>query len=151
MLTRLKTRCHCLRIDHHNNKLPETCNILFLPRHHLSSMDMTLSDYDGRTALHLAAAEGHMSCVDFLLAQCGVPYDPRDRWGSRPLNEAETFGHQAVVKYLKEWEHAHPPGAQPEPKPESPDTILEPKPDANDAVKDPSIREIVTRNGDKVL
>jgi glutaminase len=26
-----------------------------------------MGDYDGRTALHLAAAEGHIRCVRFLL------------------------------------------------------------------------------------
>lgn len=43
-------------------------------------MDMTLSDYDGRTALHLAAAEGHLNCVQFMLEQCSVPHNPKDRW-----------------------------------------------------------------------
>jgi glutaminase len=42
-------------------------------------MDMTISDYDGRTALHLAAAEGHLDALDFLLGTCAVPPEPRDR------------------------------------------------------------------------
>jgi len=53
--------------------------MIFFFRHMLSGMDMTLSDYDGRTALHLAAAEGHLTCVQFLLEQCSVPLKPRDR------------------------------------------------------------------------
>ena len=40
---------------------------------------MNLGDYDGRTALHLAAAEGHVRCVKFLLDTCGVKHDPKDR------------------------------------------------------------------------
>lgn len=54
-------------------------NYLFFFRHRLSGMDMTLSDYDGRTALHLAAAEGHFECVQFLVEQCNVPCNPKDR------------------------------------------------------------------------
>ena len=42
-------------------------------------VDMNLGDYDGRTALHLAAAEGHVRCVKFLLDTCGVKHDPKDR------------------------------------------------------------------------
>ena len=62
----------------------------------------TFSDYDGRTALHLAAAEGHLDCVTFLLS-CGVPHDPKDRWGNLPIDEAETFGHEKVAEYLRLW------------------------------------------------
>jgi glutaminase len=75
-----------------------------LRRHKLSGMDMTLADYDGRTALHLAAAEGHIHCVNFLLQQCNVPHDARDRWGKSPLEEAVTFGHSAVIEILQDWD-----------------------------------------------
>lgn len=73
-------------------------------RHKLSGMDMTLSDYDGRTALHLAAAEGHVDCVEFLLRKCGVPNDVRDRWGRTPLEEATIFGHTIIIELLQNWE-----------------------------------------------
>ncbi|XP_041765883.1 glutaminase liver isoform, mitochondrial isoform X1 [Anopheles merus] len=79
-------------------------DVTALRRHKLSGMDITLSDYDGRTALHLASAEGHYECVRFLLEHCGVPHDPKDRWGNRPIDEAETFAHEDVVTLLRQWE-----------------------------------------------
>lgn len=79
-------------------------DVTALRRHKLSGMDISLSDYDGRTALHLASSEGHLECVKFLLEQCEVPHEPKDRWGNTPLDEAETFAHDDVVAYLQAWD-----------------------------------------------
>ncbi|XP_022914987.1 glutaminase kidney isoform, mitochondrial isoform X2 [Onthophagus taurus] len=80
-------------------------DITALRRHKLSGMDMTLSDYDGRTALHLASAEGHVECVDFLLKYCNVKYNVKDRWGKTPTDEALAFGHMQVVELIQNWEN----------------------------------------------
>lgn len=48
-------------------------------RLHLCGIDMSLHDCDGRTALHVAACEGHYDICEYLLRQCGVKHDKRDR------------------------------------------------------------------------
>uniref|UniRef100_A0A8C4DMU2 glutaminase n=1 Tax=Dicentrarchus labrax TaxID=13489 RepID=A0A8C4DMU2_DICLA len=68
----------------------------------LSSMDMEQRDYDSRTALHVAAAEGHGEVVRFLLEACKVNPVPKDRWGNTPMDEAVHFGHHDVVTILRD-------------------------------------------------
>ena len=69
--------------------------------------DMDISDFDGCSPLHLAAAEGHLECVKFLLQSCDVSVEPTDRWGFTPLSEAERFGHNHVVDFLQYWMHCN--------------------------------------------
>ena len=59
------------------------------------------TDYDGRTPLHLAAAEGHQHIVAYFIQQ-GLTLNPQDRWGGTPLDDAKQAGHEAVVSLLRE-------------------------------------------------
>ncbi|XP_045079640.1 glutaminase kidney isoform, mitochondrial isoform X2 [Coregonus clupeaformis] len=77
-----------------------------LRRFALSSMDMELKDYDSRTALHVAAGEGHVDVVRFLTDACKVNPFVKDRWGNIPLDDAMQFGHGAVVKVLQDYQVA---------------------------------------------
>jgi ankyrin repeat protein len=52
------------------------------------SMDLNQGDYDRRTALHLAANEGHLEVVE-LLCDSGADINVKDRWGDRPLDDAK--------------------------------------------------------------
>lgn len=64
-------------------------------------VDLDRGDYDDRTALHLAAAEGHLHVVEYLLSKdCAV--SPKDRWGATPLADALKNGHGEVAEALKQ-------------------------------------------------
>ncbi len=56
-------------------------------------------DYDGRTALHLAAGEGALDALRYLLAH-GHPLDPHDAWGATPLDDARRGAHGDAVALL---------------------------------------------------
>lgn len=63
-------------------------------------VDVTICDYDRRSALHLAASNGHAHIIKYLLAQAdsnGRKKDAvravRDRWGNSPSQDADREGH----------------------------------------------------------
>uniref|UniRef100_A0A7N9B137 glutaminase n=1 Tax=Mastacembelus armatus TaxID=205130 RepID=A0A7N9B137_9TELE len=86
-----------------------TGDVSALRRFALSSMDMEQRDYDSRTALHVAAAEGHAEVVRFLLEACKVNPVPKDRWGNTPMDEAVHFGHHDVVTILRDYHNKYSP------------------------------------------
>ena len=74
--------------------LDEVCALI------ASGVDPNISDYDGRTALHLAASEGHYEVVVYLLDQ-NVDPSPVDRWGGTPVADAARGSHQDIVDLLE--------------------------------------------------
>ncbi|GMT36122.1 hypothetical protein PFISCL1PPCAC_27419, partial [Pristionchus fissidentatus] len=75
-------------------------NLELLHRYYMKGFDLEMADYDGRTALHIASAEGHYEIVKFLLGTAGVTHDPKDRWGNTPLEDAIKFKHTAIERAL---------------------------------------------------
>eukprot|EP00005_Dracoamoeba_jomungandri_P007280 CAMPEP_0174264124 /NCGR_PEP_ID=MMETSP0439-20130205/21398_1 /TAXON_ID=0 /ORGANISM="Stereomyxa ramosa, Strain Chinc5" /LENGTH=470 /DNA_ID=CAMNT_0015349851 /DNA_START=163 /DNA_END=1572 /DNA_ORIENTATION=- len=65
-------------------------------------VDVDAFDYDKRTALHLAAAQGHDEVAKYLIHRAGAFVNPLDRWNNTPLDEAVREGHKTTVKILRE-------------------------------------------------
>ncbi|CAD5226897.1 unnamed protein product [Bursaphelenchus xylophilus] len=70
-------------------------------RMYMQGCDLEMKDYDKRTALHLAASEGHPDIILFLLNIAKVKVDPRDRWNRTPLEDAQAGNHLACIKLLE--------------------------------------------------
>ncbi|XP_067219186.1 60 kDa lysophospholipase-like [Chanodichthys erythropterus] len=62
--------------------------------------DLNTADYDGRSPLHVAACEGHLNVVEYLLNE-RADVDAIDRFGHTPLHNAEHLRHEDVVELLK--------------------------------------------------
>mmetsp|Transcript_55810 Transcript_55810/g.129992 ORF Transcript_55810/g.129992 Transcript_55810/m.129992 type:complete len:124 (+) Transcript_55810:2-373(+) len=63
-------------------------------------LNVDAADYDMRTALMLASAEGNMS-VAVSLVQNKADIHRKDRWGHTAVMEAEEHGHKDLASVLK--------------------------------------------------
>jgi len=61
--------------------------------------DINKGDYDNRTALHLAAAEGQVDIVKYLINK-GADINIKDRWHLKPIDDAKANNHDSVVEIL---------------------------------------------------
>lgn len=77
--------------------IPEIRRMLLL------GADINSRDYDNRTALHLAAAEGHTNVVTYLLSK-KADTNATDRRGTRPIDDARANHHIDIVKILEKIE-----------------------------------------------
>ena len=73
------------------------CNHLYC----FQGAQFSQSDYDGRTALHVACSEGKTNIVRFLLGN-GALVHQRDRYGHTPLDDAVRFNHHDVISVLRQ-------------------------------------------------
>lgn len=72
-----------------------------LRRYIAAGADVNAADYDKRTPLHIAAAEGKLSLVELLVVEGGADLAAADRWGNTPLAEAQRVDAAQVVAYLR--------------------------------------------------
>jgi ankyrin repeat protein len=62
--------------------------------------DMAMANYDGRTPLHVAAAEGNVAVVDYLMRH-GAGIHVRDRNNETPLMCAINGGQKDTIRALR--------------------------------------------------
>lgn len=62
--------------------------------------DMKAPAGASRTALHLAAANGHVGMVNRLVTKYAASPIIKDRYGSTPIDDAIRHKHMAVVEFL---------------------------------------------------
>lgn len=73
-----------------------------------AGVDLFTTDYDMRSPLHLAAANGNLEIINFIIEWCPVDkvkrqelLSTKDRWGATALNEANHNGHRDCAKSLR--------------------------------------------------
>ncbi|XP_030621131.1 glutaminase kidney isoform, mitochondrial [Chanos chanos] len=74
-----------------------------LRRYVLSGVDVNSVDYDGRSALHVAASEGQLDVIRFLVENTGADCSLKDRWSNTPILEAMRCSQESALQLLKKY------------------------------------------------
>ncbi|XP_066506191.1 glutaminase liver isoform, mitochondrial isoform X2 [Hoplias malabaricus] len=74
-----------------------------LRRYFLSGADVNAVDYDGRSALHVAASEGRLEVIKFLVENTRANCTLKDRWGNTALQEAMRCNQGPATELLKKY------------------------------------------------
>ena len=62
-----------------------------------------MTDYDGRTALHVAVCQGHLDVVQYILnSSSRSSLHCRDALGHSPLDDAVKFRHFKIIELLRQ-------------------------------------------------
>lgn len=64
-----------------------------------AKIQINASDYDKRTAAHIAASEGNITALR-LLMEAGADLSLKDRWGNNVRSEAKMSNAGKVLEYL---------------------------------------------------
>ncbi|CAF3211104.1 unnamed protein product [Rotaria socialis] len=62
-----------------------------------------LTDYNGRTALHLAVCSNHISVVKYLVEECNSSLTIVDVYLQTPIQEARSLPDTHIANYLQRW------------------------------------------------
>lgn len=62
-------------------------------------IDPSGADYDGRSALHVAASKGHAAVVEYLIS-VGAKVNAVDRFNGKPRDDAVRYGHNEISEIL---------------------------------------------------
>ncbi|CAM8995843.1 unnamed protein product [Rhodiola kirilowii] len=76
-------------------------DIAFLKRVLAYGTNPNSKNYDGRTPLHVAAADG-LHIIACVLLDAGSSVLSKDRWGNSPLDEARIGGDKSLIKMLED-------------------------------------------------
>lgn len=69
--------------------------------HHQGFNIKSAIDYDSRTPLHLAASEGQIEVMRYLIKKCQANVNALDRFGTTPLDNALYHQHPKTAMYLR--------------------------------------------------